>query len=144
MCLIFVQKLITILLKDVSGKGQIHWGSPEHQPEFWPSDVPFVNPKTKPAIYTDPIQWKLALADILVAMYEFHGYDPKVWTKDTVSFVGSYRFCKPVYGSSVVRIVFLTLKDIFPGTQLFCFSSHGDNCQRQGQRNAFQQGRTGW
>ena len=43
-----------------------------------------MNPKTKPAVYSNMVEWTSALGDVLVAIYEFYGYDPKIWTKEMV------------------------------------------------------------
>lgn len=82
------------MLKDISGKGQIFWGNEEQRPAFWPQEVPFENPKTKPAVYSNMVEWKQGLCDVLIALYESYGYDPKIWTKEMVSVKSLHVFSK--------------------------------------------------
>lgn len=83
--LYFFQTLLPQILKDCLERGQVGWGKEECKPPFWPPHVPFENLKTRPSVYAFGSEWRMALVEVMTALYEHFGYDPKIWTKETVS-----------------------------------------------------------
>ena len=57
-----LKSLVPLVTRILGNGGHIGWGKPDRKPEFWPEDVVFDNPKSKPEDQTCDGMYRLLLS----------------------------------------------------------------------------------
>ena len=58
-----LKSLVPLVTRILGNGGHIGWGKPDRKPEFWPEDVVFDNPKSKPEDQTCDGMYRLSLSN---------------------------------------------------------------------------------
>lgn len=70
-----LRAFIPLMLKYSLGRGKPGWGKKDHQPVWWPKDIPWANVRTdsRPPEEKAKLSWSHTLRRIVKCCYQYHG-----------------------------------------------------------------------